>query len=37
MLEEAVELLAVQRAPGTVQVVTGLCLLPRVIVVQKLP
>lgn len=37
MFEEAVEFLAVEGAPGAVQVVTGLRLLPRVIVVQKLP
>lgn len=36
VLEEAVELAAVQRAPGTVQVISGLRLLPCVIVVQEL-
>lgn len=36
MLEEAVEFTAVQRAPRTVQVISGLCLLPCVIVVEEL-
>lgn len=36
VFEEAIEFLAVQRAPRAVQVITGLCLLPRVIVIQKL-
>lgn len=36
VFEQTVELPAVQRAPGTVQVVPGLRLLPRVIVVLEL-
>lgn len=36
VLEQAVELSAVERAPGTVQVVSGLRLLPAVVVVQEL-
>lgn len=36
MLEEAVEFTAVQRAPRTVQVISGLRLLPCVIVVEEL-
>lgn len=36
MLEEAVEFTAVQRAPWTVQVISGLRLLPCVIVVEEL-
>lgn len=36
VLEEAVELEAVEGAPGAVQVVPGLSLLPGVIVVQEL-
>lgn len=36
VLEEAVELTAVQCAPGTVQVLSGLRLLPCVIVIQEL-
>lgn len=36
VLEQAVELAAVQSAPGAVEVVSGLRLLPRVVVVQEL-
>ena len=36
VLEQAVELAAVQGAPGTVEVISGLRLLPRVVVVQEL-
>ena len=36
VLEQAVELPAVERAPGAVQVVSGLRLLPRVVVVLEL-
>lgn len=36
MLEEAVEFTAVQRAPRTVKVISGLRLLPCVIVVEEL-
>lgn len=36
MLEQAVELAAVQGTPGTVKIVSGFCLLPCVIVVQEL-
>lgn len=36
VLEEAVELTAVQRAPWTVQVISGLRLLPCVVVVEEL-
>ena len=36
VLEQGVERAAVQRAPRTVQVVTRLRLLPRVVVVQEL-
>ena len=36
VFKEAVEFPAVQRAPGAVQVVSRLRLLPRVIVVQEL-
>lgn len=36
VLEKAVELPAVERAPGTVQVVSGLRLLPSVVVVLEL-
>lgn len=36
MFEEAVKFTAVKRTPGTVQVVSSLRLLPRVIVIQKL-
>lgn len=36
MLEQAVQLPAVERAPGTVQVVSGLRLLPSVVVVLEL-
>lgn len=36
VLEEAVEFTAVQRAPRTVQVISGLRLLPCVVVVEEL-
>lgn len=36
VFEKAVEFAAVQGAPGTVKIISGLRLLPRVIVVQKL-
>lgn len=36
MFEQTVELPAVQRTPGTVEVVPGLRLLPRVVVVLEL-
>lgn len=36
MLEQAVEFAAVQSTPGTVEIVSGLGLLPCVIVVQEL-
>lgn len=36
MFEQTVELPAVQRAPGTVEVVSGLRLLPSVVVVLEL-
>lgn len=36
MFEQTVELPAVQRTPGTVEVVSGLSLLPRVVVVLEL-
>lgn len=36
VLEQAVQLAAVEGAPGAVQVVARLCLLTRVIVVQEL-
>lgn len=36
MFEQAVEFAAVQRAPGTVEIVSGLRLLPGVVVVQEL-
>ena len=36
MFEESVELEAVEAAPGTVEVLPGLRLLPRVVVVQEL-
>lgn len=36
VFEEAVEFAAVQSAPGTVEVISGLRLLPRVVVVQEL-
>lgn len=36
VFEQTVELPAVQRTPGTVEVVSGLCLLPRVVVVLEL-
>lgn len=36
VFQQAVEFTAVERAPGTVQVVSGLCLLTSIIVVQKL-
>ncbi len=36
VFQQAVEFTAVECAPGTVQVVSGLCLLTSIIVVQKL-
>ena len=36
MFEESIELEAVEAAPGTVEVLPGLRLLPRVVVVQEL-
>lgn len=36
VFEQAVEFAAVQRAPGTVEIVSGLRLLPGVVVVQEL-
>lgn len=36
VFDQTVELPAVQRAPGTVEVVSGLRLLPRVVVVLEL-
>lgn len=36
VLEQAVEFAAVQSAPGTVEIVSGLRLLPCVVVVQEL-
>lgn len=36
MFDQTVELPAVQRTPGTVEVVSGLRLLPRVVVVLEL-
>lgn len=36
MFEQTVQLSAVQRAPGAVEVVSGLRLLPRVVVVLEL-
>ena len=36
VFEERVELEAVEAAPGTVEVLPGLRLLPRVVVVQEL-
>lgn len=36
VFDQAVQLPAVQRAPGTVQVVSGLRLLPRVVIVLEL-
>lgn len=36
VFEQTVELPAVQRTPGTVEVVSGLSLLPRVVVVLEL-
>ena len=36
MLEQAVQGEAVEAAPGAVQILPGLCLLPAVIVVQEL-
>lgn len=36
VFEEAVEFAAVQGTPGTVQIISGLRLLPRVVVVQEL-
>lgn len=36
MFEQAVEFAAVQSAPGTVEVISGLRLLPCVVVVQEL-
>ena len=36
MLEQAVQSEAVEAAPGAVQVLPGLCLLPAVVVVQEL-
>lgn len=36
MFEQTVQLPAVQRAPGAVEVVSGLRLLPRVVVVLEL-
>ena len=36
MFEESIELETVEAAPGTVEVLPGLRLLPRVVVVQEL-
>lgn len=36
VFEQAVEFAAVQSAPGTVKIISGLCLLPCVVVVQEL-
>ena len=36
MLEQAIQGEAVEAAPGAVQVLPGLCLLPAVVVVQEL-
>lgn len=36
VFEKAVEFAAVQGTPGTVEIISCLCLLPRVVIVQEL-